>query len=261
MASTEENNRRKRELDAMREAMYEYRRREQNNQYDLKAEKINSESEEESRELWNKVDENVKNLAAGGLEAYNEWMTAMMKIASASGDLNKAMASSLFPDKLGNSIKKNLTNLKDRMHKSTHANQDPELSVELFDKDGKPQVAKMHAVDDAVVNKVAMDDNGQRIGSVQDETQKMFEQWLAINHYTLADTLNEEGEVCGKEIQIAGSGTSFTEDNLQTYKKDVEDPVKGFAKFVEERLHEAGLKKEFTVDIYKAPEPAARPSA
>ncbi len=224
-----------------------------------KREKSANEIAEKSGELWNEVREHIKTLKSGGLEAYNEWMTGIMKIAAACSALNAAIANeSIIPgigrsimDKTGLSaldIKGKLSDLKDKIFNTESAKLDPGLSVELFNEEGELQAPKLHATKNKDI--IISDE-------MNNDLQSMFKDWIKVHNENYSFD-SDSKQILDSSV-LPGPARPLSKDELDDFKKALENKDTGFAAHVKKSMAEAGFKHDVT--FYSKPEePKAAPS-
>lgn len=254
----EERNRRKLQLDAMRKAIAEARLLEKKNERALEYEEFKASKKTDKEEKWEKAADHANKLVQSGSEAYREWITSMMEIMNALMAVTEAYASNQISKTAYKYFKMILMNAADSLLQSKNANIDPYLSVELFDKDGAPQIPTLHAKDDLLVEQEVIDNSDEK-SSLQTETKTIFEQWLKENGYELFEKKDDNDKVT-KEIRVKDSDHGLTSAEINQYTDAVENEEKGFAAFLEEKLHEVGFKIDFHVSIYEPQAPMASPS-
>ena len=263
MPGTEEKNRLKSQIEALRVALDEDRKRQKALDRAAKDEQFSNSNLEEKENAWKKVEEKAEKLSESGAEAYRKWITCMMEIVNLYMDLGKALRQEKLPKRLFNELKNLSSAAIEKLLKSDNANIDPHLSVELFDKDGKPQIPTLHAKDDLLV-KQEIGKNSGKPSSLRTETKAIFKEWLEgldDKKYGLHKSKDDKGNDI-QEIGLNGENNPLTPEQIDEYKAVVEDQTKGFAVFLEGKLHEAGFKQDFNVSIYEQPpEPTASPSA
>ena len=193
------------------------------------------------------------------MEAYNEWMTGMMKIAAACSVLNRTIANEGIisgaaqkrADKTGlsmvpNHIKNKLSDLYHRAFKTEDKDLDPGLAVEIFDEDGKIQAPRLHATN----NK-----NIKFTDKLNVDLQSMFNDW--INDYNSDYSFDSaNGKVIDSSVEPA---EELSGDKLEEFKDALMDKDNGFAAYVQANMAEAGFKHN--VNFYNKPEePQVTPS-
>jgi len=259
MSIKEDIENRKKMNEIFRAAMEQERLKRQMGDLQKNRENSANKKAENSNKLWQEVEKEIEKLESGGLEAYNEWMTGMMKIAAACSVLNRAIANEgiisgaaqKIADKTGlsmvpNHIKNKLSDLYHRAFKTEDKELDPGLSVEILNEDGKIQAPKLHATN----NK-----NIKISEKMNQDLEKMFGNWIK-DHYSDYSFDSDNGKVMDNRGNTA---VELSGDELDDFKKAMMDKDNGFAAYVQANLAEAGFKHN--VKFYSKPEePTVAPS-